>query len=307
MTVKELLEELKKAAITTSSGGQLTTEDADKFINTVVSQNELFQTDVEVISMTAATRNIDVIGLASRVMRKATEGVAPTEIVGVNIGRRVLSVEEVILPYDVSLRWLEENIEGKNADTLLQNMFATQFGNDLLDLGCNGDEASADPFLSINDGWLTIMKADSGVNEFTGQAASKTDYKGHVFPGLLSTMPNKWKRNPDALALYVSPAVEEGYRDQLAERATGLGDVYLTEKKEARFKGILVKPVPYFPDDMMVLTIRRNFKIGIGRQISYERQNQPRKRIMEYTITAKADFEYAISEAVTYAYTGDWI
>ena len=312
MTVREFLQKLNdetflaKAAITTASGGQLSPEDADKFIDTVVEENDFFDKHAEIVKMTASTKNIDIIGIASRVLRKATEGVAPTETVGVNIERRSLETVEVILPYDVSYSFLEENIEGKDVDDLLNKMFAKQFGNDLLDLGCNGDSSSADDFLKIDDGWIEIIKNDANVHEFVGNAGNKTDYKGHVFPGLISSLPNKWKRNLNALAIYVSPTVEEAYRSELADRATALGDQMLTEKRIARYKGIDVVPVAYFPDDFFLLTIRQNLKVGVGRQISYERQPQPRKRIIEYTITAKIDFNYAISDAIAYAYTGDW-
>jgi len=312
MTVKEFLQliesgNLAKAAILTSAGGQLSPENAERFINAVRDQNSVFKAnEVEIIPMKASTKNIDVIGLASRVMRGIQEGTAPSDVVGVSIARRTLVTKEVILPYDVSYSFLEENIEGQDVDAVLNSMFATQFGNDLLDLGVNGDESSQDEFIKINNGWLKLVAGDAAAHEFVGSAGDEGKVKDVIFPGLMAALPNKWKGDPNLLSFYVSPSVEEAYRGELGERATALGDAFLTEYKRARYKGIEVVPLAYMPDSVVVLTLKRNFKVGIGRQISYERQLQPRKRIIEYTITAKSDFNYALSDAIAFTNTASW-
>lgn len=304
MTVREYLKSLvTKAAISTTTGGQLTAQDAEKFISTVRDQNDVFGTHVDVVSVTGTTKNIDVIGLASRLLRGGVEGEAPSGTQSPTIVRRQLVTKEVILPYDITYDFLEENIEGKDVDKLIQDAFAKQFSNDLLDLGCNGDEASLDEFVKLNNGWVKVLEADEDTIALSVDAADVVKYKDIIFPGLLKALPPKWRNDPDALAFYVSPNVEVDYRGSLAERGTALGDQFLVEKKAARFNGIEVKPVAYFSDTVFVLTLKKNFKAGISRKITYETQRQPRKRLIEYTITAKVDYNYAVSEAIAYADT----
>ncbi len=289
---KDLLE---KAAILTSTGGQLTPEQAKKFISTVVDQSDMLKR-ISVQPMTANTFHIDVVEIASRQMRKATEGTDPGFTASVTIPRRSLSVVEVILPYDVSINFLEENIEREAAERTLNEKFAIAFGNDLLDLAINGDEASTDAFLQINDGWLKIAAGDAKVNSVTNTGTS--DWLGTQFPAMLKALPAKYRRNPAELVFLVSPDVEEDYRKQLSNRATGLGDAYVTEARRAQYHGIDVYPAPFMPDNKQLLTSWKNLFVGIGRQMRVDRFLNARKRVIEYTITAKVDFNYAVSDLV---------
>lgn len=297
MTVKELLAAIQKGTISTSTGGQLTAEDADHFIVTTIDQSALLQ-KFSVRKMKSSTANMDTVGLAARVMRKATEGETATGVAA-TIARRTLTTVEVILPYDVTDSFLEENIEGENAYQTLNTLFATSFGNDLLDLSMNGDEDSADDFLLINDGYIDIVEADAAVHDFDTNGS--TDFKGTVFPGMLALLPNKWKINRKDLAFFVSPADYEDYLDEIATRGTAAGDAALTEGRRFPYKGIPIEEHPFIPDGTHILTNPKNLWIAFGRDMTYEMQRQGRKRLTEYTITAKIDFNYAVSDALVLA------
>ncbi len=289
---------LEKAAILTSSGGQLTPQQAEKFINTVIAQNDFLQ-KIKVQPMSASIYYIDAIEIAARQMRKATEGQAPGDTASVSFPRRTLETTEVILPYDIGLSFLEENISKKQAEEELNQRFGTAFGNDLLDLACNGDSSSDDSFLNIDDGWVTLALNDSGTNKVNINGV--TDPKA-IFKSMLQAMPAKWKRNKAQMVFMVDPDMEEEYRSTLGERATAMGDAYLTENRRAYYQGIVVEPVPYIANRNPVLTVYPNLWMGIGRNMRQDRQLQARKRIIEYTITAKVDFNYAISELIVVAH-----
>lgn len=325
MTIQEILAKIQKAQIATAAGGQLTAQQAKEFIDLVVSQNALLQ-KIQTVQMTAATYQLNLIDVASRVMRGATEGTDPGTTQGVTITPRSLAYKENILPYDITFSFLEENIEGADAESKINGMFAKAFGNDLLDLGVNGDEALAETitdagddgiddttgltqndhtFLRQNDGWLKLARADANVNDVTLPAdLSATTWKTQ-FKRILAAMPNKWKSNPEELVFLVSPDVEEDYRDELAGRATALGDEYQIKNKRAQFQGVNVEPVNFFPGagtshypsgPVVLLTKYKNLAVGIGRNMRVGRQVQERKRVVEYTITAKADFNYVAGE-----------
>jgi hypothetical protein len=198
-----------------------------------------------------------------------------------------------------------------------------------LDLAINGDESLATTitdgnsdslddttglpqndhtFLRQNDGWLEIARNDSTVNTNT-LTSSIVSWKTE-FKNTLAAMPNKWKTSPEELVFLVSPDVEEEYRDELAGRATALGDEYTVKNRRSEYKGIMVEPIPYWPGDgtshypagpVVMLTKYKNLAIGIGRNIRVGRQIQERKRTIEYTITTKTDFNYVAGEVIVLA------
>jgi hypothetical protein len=319
MTIREILAAVQKAAIATTTGGQLTTEQAKQFIDLVVSQSDFLKA-IQTVQMTSNTYQLNTIDIASRVMRSAAEGQDPGFTQGVTITPRTLVYKESILPYDVTFSFLEENIEGGNAESKINEMFAKAFGNELLDLGINGDESLAETitdgggdglddstslsqndhtFLRQNDGWLRLARVDSGVHKVV-LPSSITSYKTEL-KRVLQAMPNKWKSNPGELVYLVAPEFETAYRDELGERATALGDAFLAQSKTAEYQGILVKPVPYMPMDKVMLTKVKNLAIGIGRNMRVGREINERKRQLEYTITAKSDFQYVVSDMMVLA------
>ena len=313
LTNEQIQELIRKAAISTATGGQLNTEQAKELIDLVVSQNEFLQ-KIQTVQMTASEYQLSLLDLNSRMLRRATEGVAPAETFGVNITPRTLNYKETILPFDVTFSFLEENIEGSNADAKIQRAFAKQFGNDLLDLAINGDEALAalitdvdtdglddttglsqndHSFLRQNDGWIKTALNDNDAHQFV--IPNTTDYKA-VFKSMFKLMPNKWRRDIPNLIFLVSPNVEIEYRSQLGERVTALGDSMVVDRRKAQFNGIDVDPLPYMPDETIIFTHAKNLAVGIGRAMRIGRQVQERKRAIEYTVTAKTDAEYAVSD-----------
>lgn len=285
-----------------ANGGKLDSQRANKFIDYMVDSSVLLK-NIEVIRMTSDTYQLDTIGVAGRIVRKATENVAPTEIAGVSTGKRTMQVTEVILPFDIGYRFLEDNIEKGGAEDHVARLFAQQFANDVEDLGINGDTAdvSADAdFLTIDNGWVKIAKTEAAFNKY--DTAASTDYKGAVFPGMLRAMPEKWKRRRD-LVFLVSPQVEEDYRLSLANRETVLGDQQLTEGTVQKFAGYNVIAVPFLPTGTHLLTPWKNLAFGIHeREILVEKQRQTRKRVIEYTTTARIDYNWVNPEAAVVGY-----
>jgi hypothetical protein len=233
-----------------------------------------------------------------------------------------LNYKEVILPYDVTLSFVEENIEGDDIDALLQTMFTTQFGNDQLDLSVNGDESLAEvitdvapadgfddttllsqadhDFLRLNKGWINLITNDADTHAVALGDTTTRDFKGEIFPELVDSLPNKWVKDKAKLSIYCSPKSERLYRRQLAGRETALGDAVLTEGRGVKYDGIDIIPMPDYPDTVCVITLKKNKKVGVGRQIRVGRQVQERKRLVEYTITAKTDCEFAVADAIGY-------
>lgn len=303
-----------KAAATVSSqdtlripgaGGLLGVEQADKFIDYMIDSSVLLK-QATTLRISGDSRQLDTIEVASRLLRKGVEKQAPTETFGVGTGRREVFTTEVILPFDITFQFLEDNIEKDNAEDHVARLMAGTFSNDLEDLGINGNTADAGvdaAFLTIANGWLKILGADPAVNKY--DTNNSTDYAGTVFKGMLKALPDRWKRNPRGLVYLTAPSVEEEYRLSLASRQTALGDRQLIDGSAVTYAGIPVKSVPFLLPGQHLLTKTENLVFAIKRAIRIGRQVQERSRLIEYTMTARVGYEIINPELAVYG--NDWV
>jgi hypothetical protein len=305
MDNKELLALLEKAGITTqNTGGLLNTEQATKFIDTVVDQSA-FLKSIRIEKNIARARDLDYMGAASRLFHKATENENPADgrIKTVTTGKQTLTPVEIMLPYNISLSYLEENIEKEGVENTINAIFAKQFANDLVDGFFNCDTAilEADPdyyFLVALNGILKKLSVDADKQVYA-RAADDTDWKGSVFPSVLAMLPDKYQDDPN-LVLVTSRQTDNEYRDQLAEKNTQLGDTMLVQKPKTFFKGIPLEVVPGVPYGTNIITAKENLAVGFGRDMTVYRMLVPRARRIEYTITAKVDYGYVLTEKIAY-------
>lgn len=297
---------LAKDAITTAdlaTGGKLNPQQADKFIDYMVDQSA-FLKDIRTERMDGPAKDLDFIGVASRIVRKGIEATEPTDTAGIQTSRKRLETVEVILPADISFSFLEDNIEREGVEDHIARMLAMQFANDLTDLAWNGDTEDTSEhaaFLTIDDGFIKLAKESTDTHKF--DTGGSTDFKSEVFPGMLSMLPNKWKANKSELRFYVSPTVAEAYIEELTVRQTAWADELLQTGKLPLYKGVTIFPVDFIPDDVLVLTLRKNLAVGIQRQFTNERERKPRKRIIEYTMTARVDVaKIVVDDALVIGY-----
>ncbi|MDR3280490.1 MAG: hypothetical protein LBT23_08250 [Synergistaceae bacterium] len=275
----------------TGQGGYLNPAQSSEFLRLMFDATA-FLRDIRTVTMITPTQDLDYIGMNTRVLRLAAEGVAPSELIGVKTAKQQLEAREVILPFDVTDNVLEDTIERGNADDTIAAMMAEQFGNDLCDLSLNGDSTKTDgdadgKFLKIGDGFVKIAKDSPDTHKV--DTAGSVDYKDTIFPSMLATMPNKFKRRKNELRFYVSPTVAEAYTKQLSIRNTALGDESLITGNLQRYAGVSIFECEYMPDDVFILTPNRNLATGIFREVRNEHERSPRKRLTEYTTTMRLD------------------
>lgn len=291
-----------------TSGGRLNPEQADRFIDYVVDQSVLFKDGIRVRRMNSDRAQLDKLQVGTRILRKATEGTDPGTVAGIATAQRQLSVTELILPVDITFSFMEDNIERDNFEQHVMAMFGIQLSNDLEDLGINGDGVTT-PFLSIEKGWLQIIKdevASPGPNEtaparFDTNAA--TDFRNVIFPGMLALLPSKFKANKSALRFYVSVGNAEAYQFQIGQRQTMAGDAALLVAQNAlTYGGIPVVGATYMPDSNHLLTLPDNLVFGVRRDVSLGIFKNERKRVWEYTWTLRVDYEIVEPTAIVIGY-----
>lgn len=301
MTNEEIIQ-IQKDAITTGTGGQLSPEERENFIESGIEQTNLLADEFQVEEVTASTMNIDVIEVASRLLRKGVEGEEFVTKTGLSIPRRQLTPKEAVLYYQITDKFLRRNITREQASTLINQMFSKRFMLDVVDLAINGDiaDAGADKdFLNIHDGILVKIVADLNANDDV--AFVDNDLMKDVFANLLDAMPNDFAQNEDLLRIYLSPKNYRKYQRELAERNTLLGDQSSTGKIELFYEGVKLVKVSKMPDSRIIHTLTKNFAVGFGLHMTAESQRQAKMRATDYVVTAEVDANYAISKAIVMA------
>lgn len=291
-----------------TGGGKLAADTADRFVDYLTEQ-QVALSRVQVRRMNSPEGHTDELTVTARRLRRGSEGTAPTPADAVGVRRRGLSTVEVIWAEDVTLTFLEDNIEQQDAEQAIASLLAKAFGNDVNDLAWNGAEAeSGDPFRSINDGWIALAEADAAVNDLdlddVAHGIDADSSARDVLALLLRQQPVRFRGRTDQ-AIFVPVAFAERYAEETASRQTALGDrVLVGGFPELRYFGIPVIPEPHLAGatgNRIMMTPAGNLFFGIQRQMTVDGQWQPRRRVVEYTMTARTDYQYATGEAIVLA------
>jgi len=300
MGTNEILEQLVKSNNTTTIGGLFEYDQYTQFIRLTKEKSQLLKRVNVLTGIRAAQRRLDDIIFSEDALQRATQGVAPSNLYTPTITTRTMELVEIIYPLDVTLNFIEENIEGNNVEDTILDGVTKAFANGITKQAIAGKKTNTGQGQpNLLDGWLTKMETDGSVNKVTLATGILTDVNAE-FSKMLKAMPIEWKTDPE-LAFIVSPDVYQTYQDQLGARATALGDSVITGTAPIRYNGIEVIPVPYMPSGVskkIILTPLSNLVVGFGRDISRDKQYNGRKRAFEYTIHAKIGVQYAISQAV---------
>jgi hypothetical protein len=251
----------EKAAITTdaiAASGKLNPQQANKFIDYVFDETML-KNNARTIKFNPEQLDIDKIGVGRRVAMPATEAVAPTHRRGVTTSKISLNPKEIIVPFEISDRFKEVNIEGENVEDHIIRMMAKSLGNNLEELYLLGDllgmadyedniyspgsttSVIKDNYLAMFDGWM--RKADGGNTVDIGGAAVGAG----VFALAKRKMPTKFRKVIKDLRFFMSADLAQLYAEKLSTRATKLGDDALNMDAPPPVYGIPIVPVPLMP------------------------------------------------------------
>ncbi len=276
-----------------ATGGKLPAEVADAFIDFVIEQQATLSR-VVTIRMNAPQGHTDELRVSVRKIRKAVEATAPALADSVTTHRQTLDTVETILAEDITMTFLEDNIERAGAESHIARIIATAFGNDSNDLVWNGDEASSDPFISINDGLLLKFQnsVDGDITD-ADQAAATTNTE--ILQDLLEKMPDQFLGRTDH-AYWMAVTFAQKYADEVSKRETALGDQVLIQGFPAlRYFGIPIIPETHIKSASRrgILTPTTNIFWGVQRVFRIDSEFIPRRRVIEYTLSARTDVNYA--------------
>ena len=276
-----------------ATGGKLPAEVADAFIDFVIEQQATLS-QVVTIRMNAPQGHTDELRVSVRKIRKAVEAQAPPVADSVTTHRQTLDTVETILAEDITMTFLEDNIERAGAEAHIARIIATAFGNDSNDLVWNGDESSSDPFININDG-LLLKFQNSQDGDITDADQSAASTNTEVLQDLLEKMPDQFLGRTDH-AYWMAVTFAQRYADEVSKRETSLGDQVLIQGFPAlRYFGIPIIPETHIKSASRrgILTPTTNIFWGVQRVFRIDSEFKPRRRVIEYTLSARTDTNYA--------------
>ena len=255
--------------------------------------------DVRTVTSNANLWEESKIEFGARIMRPGTEGVklAGTDLVAPTTGNVQISTVLIRGEVPVTDEVLEDQVEQAGFSSTLMTMIAEAAGRDVEELMIQGDTGSGDAYLALSNGWLQL--AQGGTGNVLNATSIGPDYQD-IMKQLLNSIPARFKRDKANMRYYVSVTGEENYRDQVASRATVLGDVQLEGDRPIRYQGILIQPVPLFPvtagspdTSFMLLSNRQNLYAGWRRMVRIETWRDPREGGTSFVVSARVDAEIA--------------
>lgn len=267
-----------------TNGGLLSEEQSSSFTRTMIDQPTLLNSVREVV-MTSPKQEVNKIEIGSRMLKAASQtlgsrSLSEADRTAPTTSKVTLDTKEVIaeiaLPYEV----LEDNIERGGLQNTILDLIAERAALDLEELLINGDTASADSFLALQDGILKLSTSNI-VN------AANTGINAQLISNLTKAMPTKFRRNKNLMRLFVSHDIEQDYRQRLSTRGTDLGDAVLTGSASVPVFGIPMVGVANMPDSSVILTNPQNILMGIQRNIRIESERDIYNRTFRIVLTAR--------------------
>ena len=310
MRATKLLEKIdniaKKSAMDSSilTGGTLAEDKADELISLLVKQNDLLS-KVRVDPLNADKGYVNTINVSPRSLRSGDYFDSNTNLTEVTPNSHEYNCVETVLAFDLKYSVLENIItnatvnnkldESKAEKQILEEM-TKAFANDLADLAWNGNDGSADNFLKINDGWLQLLidRGEANIVDITPIGAGELS---DIFSAMMKAMPTMYRRK-DLIKFLLSANAVEDYIDVI--QATSNRILTRQDKLTSRQADIIADP--YLPADNHVLVDPKDLAMGVSRKMRIDRNDNGRKRAIEYTITMKTDFETTDDSKIVYAY-----
>lgn len=308
MTIDEIINK----AFTTddlANGGLLNPEQSAKFVKGVIDSAVVIN-ECRKVPMKATKKQIDKITYTEKVLQKPPGvGTAPSTVSKPTTSKVTLDAKEVILAIDLGYDSLEDSIEGQGLFNTIMDLTAEEVALEMDDLLLNGDTTggTAD-YLEILDG--VFKQATSHVMD--AEESLLTDV---VLGKIYKSLPGKYtKKNNDTFRYYVSHLAKEDFIEVLAGKGVSEAFTrYLLEAQEPAYHGMPVRKVPaiatkdldvgtpvtYGSDALLVDP--RNIIWGVHRDITYEMERKPRKRIVEVTMTMRVDVKLEEADALVKA------
>ena len=284
-----------------TNGGLLAVDQADKFIEQLIDTPTLLN-EARVYPMNNPSQEINKTKFGSRILQAAEDASGDRAI---HSGSRALTaakrskpdtskvtlntkeyIAEIRLPYET----LEDNIERQGFENTVMRMITGRVATDIEEMLIQGDTASGDSYLALQDGLLELITSN------TVDAASAA-MNAQIFTNTFKAMPTQYRRNINDMRFYAHPNVVADYRLALASRQTGLGDAVITGNADPLVMGVPLRAAALMPQANMVFTDPKNLLVGMQRNIRIETDKDIQTREVIIVVTLRAAIQMEEEEA----------
>jgi len=307
LTNEEIQALVQKAAILTTTGGQLSPKQASDFVNLMTDQTTVLQ-QMRVISDIETSYDVDGLEFGDPVIRApgetlTSDGGDPRDP---DMPRLRLTPVKFQADVNLSYDFIRKNVSKENAEQEINAAIAKRIGMDIVNLVFNGDTSLANDTaqnkaLRIIDGLIKQVKADAQVNDFVVGASPTYVGANSEFGKALSTIPKQYRDNRDALIHFCSVDTMDDYEDEIADRPTAAADnVLFGTNKISMHKRVKIAAPFGFPDNKILSSVASNFVVGFGRNMKMYRQEQHRKQQVELTIVGDIDCGFVFDRAIAF-------
>jgi HK97 family phage major capsid protein len=283
------------AAELKASGGTLKPEQNRRFLRRIVEQPTLLNL-IRTETMSSDTLVINRIGLGTQFLHAATANTELAENKRSKVTADKLEFPssevqgEILIPYEA----LEDNIEGDDFIQTVLDLAAGRAAIDLEKLLINGDTASNDTFLALQDGILKRLTAnvvDAGASTLNASLCQN----------ILLALPNKYRRERAGLRWILHPDDQERLIGSISARQTALGDGMLTGDAPLKLSKIIAEQAGYMPDGVALLGNPKNVVLGIRRKFTLESERLISRRMIRFVLTARVAIGIEDDEAMVKA------
>lgn len=282
---------MQKTTADFSTGAQLTDAEFDEFMRLVQNQSEVL-TQARQFTPSAEAGNIPQLDIEPRQIRAVGEG-GSTSRKTITSGDVPYATQKVSLPWEQT--WEESNELIDDPAQQKVELFSGQFGRDLEILASIGDEANADPFISIQDGWLTIADAQGVANhDHTDGGANAQPVDTELFESMIDLMPERYQEQQN-LVFLMSFAQKNNYGQSLTDRQTAAGDALLLSGDEPTPFGHTIMSPLGWPDDRAMMTSMQNLAYIVQDDMRMKTTTDAERNVMNdieaiHNLLAKVDY-----------------
>lgn len=254
----------------------MATSDAEQFLVDTINKATTLPKLVPLYRDVAAG-NLDALSVGRRKLRQAGKNDTADGTNSINNRQIPYAVKKV--KWD---EWIQNDdvyysltARGDNVEQKIIDMVQQQFGVDLQDLIFNGDTTAlladgvtADPFLSITDGFVKKMKLSTNKTALGANEPTILDFVNHI-----QLLPERYKSFSD-IAWFITQKTNDKLVAMVANRQTGFGDAVLQDGKITRIAGYPVEVVAELQSGFAALTPKTNLKPVFTRNLRYIRTGE---------------------------------
>lgn len=253
----------KSTIVTSMDQPALNYEQVDKFLEMAYESTE-FLKGLRPVTRTSAKGTIDKIGVTGRNLRGKVENASASKFVAPTFPQVPYAVAPVVLPFEITEEFIRQTsrVRGQDAEAIIMAAMTKNYGDNMQDLGFNGDTATAstDPdyeFLKINDGWLKLAKTKGNLIDWATLPAEK---KLGIFFELERSVPTRL-RAAGVFKYFMHPNTFSERLQKLAEKDTSASIQLQITGGVKKINSYDVEEVAHISEGTVLFTYHENFAL----------------------------------------------